>query len=246
MRNLIVALSMALALVACGDSKEQQQAKQIQQLQAQVQAQQQALQNGTIEGLAMQNAQRLQSQAQAPAAPVVVQQSSGGHADSGMKDALLGGAIGYMAGSMMGGGNRSTETRVVEREVYRDNSSNPARSSAFGYNPGPNSRSAQAMAQNAPVSPAIGSSMKPSIPSAPTTPNFAAPGTPKPIAPVVPTYKPAGTPNFTPSTPSSAYGSSSGSSYKAPTSSYSYKSSPSSTPSRSFSSGSSRSSSSRR
>lgn len=218
MRKLIIALSCALVLTACGDSREEQLAKQVQQLQqqnAQIQQQNQ------VQRQALENQQPYQSPVQ-PQTPnnITVQQSAPAQShDSGMKDMLLGGAIGAMAGHMMSGGNRSTETRVVEREVYRDRPSYDTPRSSYSRPVAPA------------VSPSIGSAVKP---VAPVIPNFSAPNTPKPTAPVIPSYR-VNAPAFTPSKPSGSYSSGVGSSYKPSSPSVSYKSSPA--PSRSFSSG---------
>lgn len=217
-----IALSAALVLSACGDSREEQLAKQVQQLQQQNQMQRQALENQQ----AYQSPVQPQMAPQAQPNNITVQQSAptAQSHDSGMKDMLIGGAIGAMAGSMLSGGGRSshsTETRVVEREVYRPAPRYDTYRNGMSANP-------SNLTRNAPVSPVIGSAVKPSVPSAP---NFSAPNTPKPSAPVIPSYK-VNAPAFTPSKPSGSYSSGMGSSYKSSSPSVSYKS----TPSRSYSS----------
>lgn len=221
MRKLLIAISVAALLSACGDSREEQLAKQVQQLQQQNRQQQQALENAQYNGTVPQ-APQMAPQVQPN--NITVQQSAPAQShDSGMKDMLIGGAIGAMAGHMMSGGSRSTETRVMEREVYRE-APRPSYQS-------PNRDVPRSSFGSAPVSPAIGSAVKP---TAPVTPNFATPNTPKPSAPVIPSYK-VNAPAFTPSKPSGSYSSGVGSSYKSSSPSVSYKSSPA--PSRSFSSG---------
>lgn len=149
MRNMIVILAMALSLAACGEKKDAYSGI------PQQPQYQQPMQQAPIAAAPVQ---------QAPAQPVIVNNEQ-----SSMMPALLGAAAGYALGSM---GNRgSNETRVVEREVYREAPNYQQRSSA------------------------IGSAVKPPVPSAPPAPAFTAPKPPVPAAPVVPA--PSVKPNFT-------------------------------------------------
>lgn len=155
MRNMIAILAIALSLAACGEKKDAYSG--IPQQQQYQQPMQQTPMQAPMQ--------------QAPAAPVIVNNEQ-----SSVMPALLGAAAGYALGSM---GNRgSNETRVVEREVYREA---PTRSAVVP----------------APVpTPAIGSAVKSPVPSAPPAPAFTAPKPPVPVAPVVPA--PSVKPNFTP------------------------------------------------
>ena len=179
MRNTIAILAIALSLAACGEKKDAYSGIPQQPQYQQPMAPQQYHQ-------------------QAPAqAPVIVNNEQ-----SSVMPALLGAAAGYMLGSS---GNRSSnETRVVEREVYREAPSYQQRNSA------------------------IGSAVKPPVPTAPPAPAFTAPVVPKP------NVAPAPKPNFSqggygsttysnakPAAPSVSYGSSFKPSAPAPKPSYS-------------------------
>lgn len=148
MRNTLTILAIALSLAACGEKKDAYSGI------PQQPQYQQPMQQAPVAAAQVQ---------QAPAQPVIVNNEQ-----SSMMPALLGAAAGYALGSM---GNRgSNETRVIEREVYREAPSYQQRSSA------------------------IGSAVKPPVPSAPPAPAFTAPNPPVPAAPVVPA--PSVKPNF--------------------------------------------------
>jgi len=130
MRNVIAILAIALSLAACGEKKDAYSGI------PQQPQYQQPMQQAPVAAAPAQ---------QAPAQPVIINNEQ-----SSVMPALLGAAAGYMLGSA---GNRSSnETRVVEREVYRDA---PVRSAVV-------------------PAPAIGSAVKqgigakPPVPSAPT------------------------------------------------------------------------------
>lgn len=160
MRNMIAILAIALSLAACGEKKDAYSGI------PQQPQYQQPMQQAPVAAAPVQ---------QAPAQPVIINNEQ-----SSVMPALLGAAAGYMLGSA---GNRgSNETRVVEREVYRDA---PARSTVV---PAPAIGSAVKQDNT------VGVGAKPPVPSAPPAPAFTTPKPPVPAAPVVPA--PSVKPNF--------------------------------------------------